>query len=112
MNAKNNVNLIGNLTRDIETRKTPGGTVVADMGIGVNESFKNGAGETVEKTVFVDVVIWGSRAEVCAKYLKKGSKVAVAGSLQLDQWENEAGEKRSKLRVRADDVQFLDKKEK
>ena len=73
----------------------------------VNESFKNKAGESVERTCFVDVVVWGRQAETAAEYLHKGSPVFVEGRLQLDQWENQEGEKRSKLRVRADRVQFL-----
>ena len=83
------------------------GTAVADLGLAINENFKNKAGETVEQTCFVDVVVWGRQAETSAEYLHKGSPVFVEGRLQLDQWENQQGEKRSKLRVRADRVQFL-----
>ena len=80
---------------------------MADLGLAVNESFKNKAGETVEQTCFVDVVVWGRQAETASEYLHKGSPVFVEGRLQFDQWENAQGEKRSKLRVRADRVQFL-----
>ena len=73
----------------------------------MEESFKNKAGETVEQTCFVDVVVWGRQAETASEYLHKGSPVFVEGRLQLDQWETQQGEKRSKLRVRADRVQFL-----
>jgi single-strand DNA-binding protein len=55
----------------------------------------------------VDVVVWGRQAETCGEYLSKGSPALVEGRLQLDQWQTEAGEKRSRLRVRADRVQFL-----
>jgi single-strand DNA-binding protein len=55
----------------------------------------------------VDVVVWGRQAETSAEFLQKGSPVFVEGRLQLDQWENQQGEKRSKLRVRADRIQFL-----
>jgi single-strand DNA-binding protein len=67
----------------------------------------NKAGETVESTVFVDVEVWARQAEICAEYLHKGSPVFVEGRLKLDQWESQQGEKRSKLRVRADRIQFL-----
>ncbi|MEN7972510.1 MAG: single-stranded DNA-binding protein [Verrucomicrobiota bacterium] len=107
MASYNRVLLMGNLTRNPEIRYTPSGTAVADLGLAVNESFKNKAGETVEQTCFVDVVVWGRQAETAAEYLHKGSPVFVEGRLQLDQWENQQGEKRSKLRVRADRVQFL-----
>jgi len=107
MASYNRVLLMGNLTRNPEIRYTPSGTAVADLGLAVNESFKNKAGETVERTCFVDVVVWSRQAETAAEYLHKGSPVFVEGRLQLDQWESQEGEKRSKLRVRADRVQFL-----
>lgn len=107
MASYNRVLLIGNLTRNPEIRYTPSGTAVADLGLAVNESFKNKTGETVERTCFVDVVVWGRQAETAAEYLHKGSPVFVEGRLQFDQWEGSQGEKRSKLRVRADRVQFL-----
>ena len=107
MASYNRVLLMGNLTRNPEIRYTPSGTAVADLGLAVNENFKNKAGETVEQTCFVDVVVWGRQAETASEYLHKGSPVFVEGRLQFDQWENQQGEKRSKLRVRADRVQFL-----
>ena len=110
MASYNKVIIVGNLTRDPEQKFTSSGTAVADLGLAINESFKNKAGETVENTVFVDVVVWGRQAETAAEFLSKGSSVLIEGKLQLDQWENEAGEKRSKMRVRADRVQFLTSK--
>ena len=107
MSTLNRVFLMGNLTRDPEVRYTPSGTAVGDLGLAINENYKNKAGETVESTVFVDVEVWSRQAETCAEYLSKGSPVFVEGSLKLDQWTNQQGEKRSKLRVRADRVQFL-----
>jgi single-strand DNA-binding protein len=107
MSTLNRVFLMGNLTRDPEVRYTPTGTAVGDLGLAINENYKNKAGETVESTVFVDVEVWSRQAETCAEYLYKGSPVFVEGRLKLDQWTNQQGEKRSKLRVRADRVQFL-----
>lgn len=107
MASFNRVMLMGNLTRNPELKYTPSGSAVADIGLAVNESFKNKAGETIEQTCFVDVVAWGRQAETAAEYLKKGSPVFVEGRLQFDQWESQQGEKRSKLRVRAERVQFL-----
>jgi single-strand DNA-binding protein len=107
MASYNRVLLMGNLTRNPEIRYTPSGTAVVDLGLAVNESFKNKAGEVVEQVCYVDVVVWGRQAETASEYLLKGSPVFVEGRLQLDQWENQQGEKRSKLRVRADRVQFL-----
>ena len=110
MASYNCVLLMGNLTRNPEIRYTPSGTAVCDLGIAVNETFKNSAGEVVEKTVFCDVTAWGKQAESCAEFLKKGSSVFLEGRMELDQWQSPEGEKRSKLRVRADFVKFLDKK--
>jgi len=103
----NRVLLMGNLTRNPEIRYTPSGRAVVDLGLAINENYKNQAGEVIERTCFVDVVVWGRQAETVSEYLHKGSSVFVEGRLQLDQWENTQGEKRSRLRVRADRIQFL-----
>ena len=102
MASFNRVMLMGNLTRNPELKYTPSGTAVTDLGLAVNESFKNKAGDTVEQTCFVDVVVWGRQAETASEFLRKGSPAFIEGRLQFDQWENQEGEKRSKLRVRAE----------
>jgi single-strand DNA-binding protein len=107
MTGFNRVVLMGNLTRDPEVRHIPSGTPVADLGLATNEVFKNSAGEQVERTCFVDIVTWGRQAETCGQYLSKGAPVLVEGRLQLDQWQTGEGERRSRLRVRADRVKFL-----
>ena len=103
MASFNKVLIMGRLTRDPELRYTPSNTPVADFGFAMSEVFKNKAGETVEQTCFVDVVVWGRQAE----FLKKGSPAFIEGKLQFEQWETQQGEKRNKLKVRADRVQFL-----
>lgn len=107
MTTLNKVFLAGNLTRDPEVRYTPSGTAVAKLGLAVSDSYTNKAGEKVESTCFVDVDVWARQAETCGEYLTKGSPVLVEGRLQLDQWESKEGEKRSKLKVHAERVQFL-----
>ena len=107
MASMNRVFLAGNLTRDPEVRHIPSGITVADLGLAINESYKSKSGEMVENTIFVDVVVWGRQAETSGEYLSKGSPVLIEGRLQLDSWETKEGDKRSKLRVRADRVQFL-----
>lgn len=107
MGTMNKVFLMGNLTRNPELRKTPTGLSVSDMGLAVSEKYKNKAGEMVESVCFADIIVWGRQAETCQQYLTKGAPVIVEGRLQLDQWQTNTGEKRSKLRVRADRVQFL-----
>ena len=107
MSGVNRVFLLGNVTRDPDLRQTQSGIPVTDLGVAVNEKYRNKAGEEVETTCFADVVVWGRQAETCTQYLTKGAPVMVEGRLQLDTWETDAGEKRSRIRVRADRVQFL-----
>jgi len=103
----NKVLLMGNLTRDPEVKYTPKGTAVCDLGIAINDSYKAQDGTIKETVTFVDVEVWGRTAENCKQYLTKGRPVFVEGQLKLDQWETPQGEKKSKMRVRADRVQFL-----
>lgn len=107
MASLNKVFLMGNLTRDPEVRYTPKGTAVADLGMAINMTYRTQDGTDREEVVYVDVVTWGRQAETCGQYLSKGSPVFVEGRLQLDQWEDKDGQKRSRLRVRAERVQFL-----
>jgi single-strand DNA-binding protein len=109
MASLNKVMLIGNLTRDPEIRYTPKGTAVADLGIAVNRKVKDqNSDEYREEVTFIDVTVWGKTAENVAQYMKKGRPIFVEGRLQLDQWEDRtSGEKRSKLKVVGDFVQFL-----
>lgn len=109
MSSINRVFLMGNLTRNPELRKTPSGVSVSDLGLAVSEKYRNKAGEVVESVCFADIVVWGRQAETCGQYLQKGAPVMVEGRLQLDQWQNDKGEKRSRMRVRADRVQFLNR---
>lgn len=107
MASMNRVFLAGNLTRDPELRKTPAGTAVSDLGLAVSDRYVNKAGEKVEQVCFANVVVWGRQAEACGQYLRKGAPVMVEGRLQFDQWQNDAGERRSRLTVRASRIQFL-----
>ncbi|MBN1918994.1 MAG: single-stranded DNA-binding protein [Verrucomicrobia bacterium] len=107
MASLNKVLLIGNLTRDPELRYTPSGTAVADLGLAVNERYTSREGKQVERTVFIDVVVWQRQAETASEYLSKGRPIFVEGRLQLDEWENQQGEKRTKMRVVAQNIQFL-----
>lgn len=104
----NKVMLIGNLTRDPELRHTPKGSAVADLGVAVNRKVQDGNGGWKDETTFVDVTVWGSSAENAQKYLTKGRGVFIEGRLQMDVWDDKAtGQKRSKLKVVADNLQFL-----
>src|SRR5262245_24619083 len=106
MASFNKVILMGNLTRDVEIRYIPSGTAVAEVGLAVNDRRKNASGEWVDETTFVDVTLWGRQAEIAGEYLSKGSPVLIEGRLKLDQWEKD-GQKRSKLRVVAENMRML-----
>jgi single-strand DNA-binding protein len=103
----NKVFLMGNLTRDPELRYTPGGAAVCEFGIAINRSFSSN-NQTREEVCFVDIVAWGKTGELCQRYLSKGSQALIEGRLQYDQWEDKAtGRRSSRLRVVADNVQFV-----
>jgi len=106
MASFNKVILMGNLTRDVEIRYIPSGMAVAEVGLAVNDRRKGANGEWVEETTFVDVTLWGRQAEIAGEYLSKGSPVLIEGRLKLDQWEKD-GQKRSKLRVVAENMRML-----
>jgi single-strand DNA-binding protein len=103
----NKVLLMGNLTRDPEVKYTPKGTAVGDLAIAINDSYKAQDGTIKETVTYVDIEVWGRTAENCKQYLTKGRPIFVEGQLRLDQWETPQGEKKSRMKVRADRVQFL-----
>lgn len=99
----NRVTLMGNLTRDVELRYTPQGTPVAHFGLAVNRPTSSGN----EETTFVDIEVWAKQAESCAQYLSKGRLIFLDGRLKQERWDSEDGQKRSRLIVVAERVQFL-----
>jgi len=106
----NKVMLMGNLTRDIELRHTNSGSSVANFGLAVNRVYYVGDGgsrEKREETTFVDCEAWGRTGEVMSQYLSKGRPVYVEGRLKLDQWQDQQGQNRSKLRVVVESFEFL-----
>ncbi|MEM9369507.1 MAG: single-stranded DNA-binding protein [Planctomycetota bacterium] len=106
MASFNRVIIMGNLTRDIELRVTPGGLPVTDIGVAVNDRRKNASGEWVDDVSFVDVTLFGRTAEVASEYLGKGSPIFVEGKLKQDRWEKD-GQKFNKLKVIADRMQLI-----
>lgn len=102
----NKVFLIGNLTRDPEMRSTQSGVAVCNFTIAVNRRFRNPqTGQ--QETDFLNVIAWRQLAELCSKYLAKGRKVAVAGSIQTRTYEAKDGSKRTAWDIVADEVEFL-----
>ncbi len=100
----NKVFLIGNLARDPELRNTSNGIPVCTFSLAVSRRFKSANG--TNETDFLNIVVWRGQAESCAKYLKKGSKAAVSGSIQTRSYEVD-GVKRYATDIVADEVQFL-----
>ena len=105
MNGLNSVTLGGNLTRDPELRYTQVGTAVLSMSVAVNESRKDGNGEWVDYPNYIDMTLFGKRAESVSDYLSKGTYVAVTGRLHQNRWEKD-GQKRSKVEVVVDNLHF------
>jgi single-strand DNA-binding protein len=103
----NRVVISGNLTRDPELRATATGMPVLGMGVAVNDRRKNqSTGEWEDYPNFIDCTMFGTRAESLSHYLSKGAKVAIEGKLRWSQWERE-GQKRSKIEVIIDEIEFL-----
>ena len=103
----NKVLLIGNTTRAIELRYLPSGSAVAKTGIAVNRTWKDKlSGEQKQETMFIDVVIYGKSAEIANQYMLKGKKVLVEGRLVLEQWMDQAGQKRSRHVIAVESFQF------
>lgn len=107
----NRVNISGNLTRAPEVRNTSSGLPVLGFSLAVNDRRKNQqTGEWEDYPNFIDCTMFGSRAEHVAKFLDKGSKVAIEGKLRWSQWERD-GQKRSKIEVVIDELEFMSKTE-
>jgi single-strand DNA-binding protein len=102
----NRVILVGNLTRDPETKTIDSGSIVCKFGIAINRKTKNN-----DETIFVDIVAWEKLAELCQQYLKKGRSVLVEGRLAIRSYEDNTGVKRKATEVVIDAMQMLDKKD-
>ena len=101
----NKLFLIGNLTRDPEMSETGSGVAFCRLGIAVNRPYSGSDGERA--TDFFNVTVWRTHAENCGRYLKKGSKVAIVGSLQNRSYEDKDGNKRTVTDIIANEVEFL-----
>ncbi len=101
----NKVILIGNLTRDPELSETPAGVAVCRFSVAVSRDYANSDG--TRETDFFNITVWRRTAENCGKYLKKGNKVAIVGTLQNRSYEDKDGIKRNVTDIVASDVEFL-----
>lgn len=106
----NKAMLIGNLTRDPELRNTPSGQNVASFSIATNLVWTDQSGQQQKKAEFHNIVAWRKLADICAKYLRKGSKVYLEGRLQTTDWTGQDGVKRYRTEIVAENMIMLDNK--
>lgn len=107
--STNRVVLIGNLTRDPELRELPSGNSVCNLRIACNGIRREAEGEYRERPLYFDVAAFGGLAENVARYMHKGSLVAVDGRLEWSEWETSEQQKRQAVSVVAENIQFLDR---
>ena len=107
MASFNRVVLMGNVTRDVEVRYLPSGAAVCELTLAVNDRRKNPQGNWVNEASFFDVTLWNRTAEIAGEYLQKGAPVLIEGKLRQESWTQEDGQKRSKIRVIADQMVLL-----
>lgn len=109
MKSINKVIMIGNLVRDPEVVQINQNTDVAKFTIAVNESYKKATGEQVDITTYIDCEAWGGLAGIVGKYLKKGSRVYIEGSIRADSWvDADSGKNRTKHKIKVTDMLMLD----
>ncbi len=101
----NKVILVGNLTRDPELSETGSGIPMCRFSIAVSRDYANADGN--RETDFFNITVWRNRAEVCARYLKKGNKVGIVGSIQNRTYDDKDGNKRTVTDIVASEVEFL-----
>jgi len=106
----NKAMIIGNLTRDPELRNTPSGQNVVSFSVATNLIWTDQNGQQQKKVEFHNIVAWRKLAEICAKYLHKGSKVYIEGRLQTTDWAGQDGIKRRRTDIVAENMIMLDSK--
>jgi single-strand DNA-binding protein len=106
----NKATIIGNVTRDPESRTTPTGQTVCSFSVATNLVWTNAAGVRQEKAEFHNIVAWRKLAEICGQYLKKGSKVYIEGRMQTRTWDDQNGVKRNRSEIVADNMILLDRR--
>jgi len=106
----NSINIVGTMTRDCEIKYTPSGVAIGTFGIAYNEKIKQN-GEYKDKVNFFEVVCFGKTAENVNNFFKKGSQIGISGSLNFEQWEDNNGQKKSKVNIKMQSFTFIGKKE-
>lgn len=108
----NYATISGNLTRSPELRTTQGGTEVLTIGVAVNDRWKNPqSGEWEDRPNFIDCTMFGKRASSVSRFLSRGTKVCVTGKLRQSTWQDKSGQKRSKVEIIVDEIEFMSRKD-
>ena len=107
----NTVQILGTMTRDTEIRYSQSGTAIASFGIAYNEKRKDASGQYQDVTHFFDVTAFGRSAENINQYFKKGSRILIQGSLDFQSWTAQDGSKRSKVGIKLNQFDFIDRKD-
>ena len=110
MNSLNTAQIIGNLTRDPELKSTQNGQSVCTLGVATNRRWTDSSSQKHEEPEYHNIVCWGKLAEICAEYLKKGTKVFFSGRLKTRTWEDDAGTKHYRTEIVAEDMIILSPK--
>ena len=103
----NKVQIIGNITQDVELRQTPNGQNVCSLSIATNRSWNDASGMKQEQAEFHNVVLWGKLSEIAGQYLQKGKKVYIEGRLQTRNWEAQDGTKRYRTEIVGENMIML-----
>lgn len=99
--------IIGRLGKDPETRYTGGGAAVTNFSVATEENWKDSAGERQTRTTWYSVVAWKKLAEICQQHLHKGDLVFLSGRMQMREWEDKSGAKRTAWELRAETMKIL-----
>jgi len=105
------ITMVARLTRDVEIKFLPSGVGIASFGVAADKKYKTKDGVQKEEVTFVDCTAFSGLADICSKYLRKGSQVYIIGELKLDQWAAQDGSKRSKHSVTVESMQMLGSKD-
>ena len=111
MASLNRVEIIGRLGRDPELKYSQNGAAICRINVATDESYTDREGNRIQKAEWHSVVVFQKAAEHCSQYLSKGSLVFVEGSLSTREWQAQQGQKRYSTEIKAQRVQFLDKKD-
>ncbi len=105
----NKAMIIGNVTRDPESRSTPDGATVTSFSVATNMRWTDKSGQKQDRAEFHNIVAWRKLGEICAQYLKKGTKVYIEGRMQTRNWQDQQGQKHWRTEIIAENMIMLDK---